>query len=268
MNFAVVMTVYKGTQVSQLDVAMRSILASSILPNEILLVVDGPVDGKLSEAVNAFSKQPLIEAIELDENQGPGVARDHGIKRTTSPLIAIMDSDDICEKYRFEKQLEVFKTKSIDVVGGVIEEFKYEIGDTKFHRNVPISHIDIVANGWLRFPMNNVTLMYKRQAYEKAGGYGVLRQLEDWDLFYRLVLSGAKFENLPNTLVYVRCDDEFLKRRHGLKILKSELIVFWRMYQANYTTLSKCMLAMCSRLVIRLSPKSITGLAYSKLRSP
>jgi hypothetical protein len=178
-----------------------------------------------------------------------------------------MDSDDICEQNRFEIQLEVFKTKSVDVVGGTIEEFNHKIGDTKFRREVPKAHIDIVSNGWLRFPLNNVTLMYKRQAYERAGGYGDLRQLEDWDLFYRMVLTGSKFENLPNTLVYVRCDDDFLARRRGLKILTSELIVFWRMYRASYTSLLKCIFAMSSRLIIRLSPKSFLRFAYNRRRS-
>jgi len=49
--------------------------------------------------------------------KGISIARNHGIKHSRGEFIAHMDSDDVSEKDRFEKQLKFKQENNYDVVG-------------------------------------------------------------------------------------------------------------------------------------------------------
>ena len=54
-NFSVIISCYKDDYYKHFEEAINSIYHSSILPSEVILVVDGPISGNLSKSVNYLS---------------------------------------------------------------------------------------------------------------------------------------------------------------------------------------------------------------------
>lgn len=164
-----------------------------------------------------------FKPIYLKQNKGHGKARKLSFENCKNNLIAVMDSDDISCKNRFEKQLEIFEDhKKVDVVGGQIEEF---MDTSKFitgKRMVPEKDREIKEYMKKRCPMNHMTVMFRRSAVERAGGYRDWFCNEDYYLWIRMAETKSVFANVPETLVQVRVGDEMAARRGGWRYFKSE----------------------------------------------
>ncbi len=51
----------------------------------------------------------MFTVVKLEKNQGLGIALAIGLEHTKNRLVARMDTDDIMEPQRLEKQLEIFQ---------------------------------------------------------------------------------------------------------------------------------------------------------------
>lgn len=110
--FSVLMSVYKA---QYLDASLKSIENQSIIPNEIVLVEDGPLTKDLYRVIdthkNRFSEN--FKVVALNKNQGLGNALRIGTKYVSTNWIARMDTDDIAAPNRFELQLREIKKSTI-----------------------------------------------------------------------------------------------------------------------------------------------------------
>ena len=109
IKFSVSMCVYGGDNARWFETAIESVLNQTLVPNEIVLVVDGPVPDDLDGVIRKFEESELFKVIRLETNQGHGIARKTGLDNCTNELVAIMDADDICAPTRFEKQIKAFR---------------------------------------------------------------------------------------------------------------------------------------------------------------
>lgn len=164
-----------------------------------------------------------FKVIYLKENQGHGNARRISLDNCSNSLVALMDADDISYCDRFEKQVSLFKNDSaLGICGGNITEF---IG---FPENIVDSRVvfendsEIKKDMKKRCPMNQVSVMFKKTEYERAGGYIDLFCEEDYYLWTRMALHNCKFANVNSSLVNVRIGNDMLSRRGGYKYFKSE----------------------------------------------
>ena len=71
-KFSVSMCVYGKDNPEWFKVAVNSIINQTIPPNEIVLVVDGPVPDMLNSVISEFEKLAYFKAIRLETNQGHG----------------------------------------------------------------------------------------------------------------------------------------------------------------------------------------------------
>ena len=143
-----------------------------------------------------------------------------------------MDSDDICSPDRMEKQIAYLQEHpEVDVLGGNISEFIDSLDNIVGVRDVPLDHEAICNYMKKRCPLNHVTVIIRKSAMEKSGGYQHWHYNEDYYLWSRMYLSGAKFANLPNVLVNVRVGKDTYRRRGGCKYYKSERDLFKFMYK-------------------------------------
>ena len=217
------MCVYHNDNPVHFKQSFQSIINQTILPDEIVLVIDGPITNELEEAVTLFQTlYKKLKIIRFSENKGHGEARRKGFEACSNELIAIMDADDICVKDRFEKQLNAFNCYDADVVGGQINEFVDSPENIVGKRLVPLSDKEIKQYSKKRCPMNQVTVMMKKSSYNDAGGYLDMYQEEDYYLWVRMILKNKKFANLSDVLVNVRVGSGMYSRRGGLKYFKSE----------------------------------------------
>ena len=75
--------------------------------------------------------------------------------------------------------------------GAYIEEFDSETGEPIAVKSTPESNDEIRVYARRRNPFNNQTLVYKKSAAEKAGGYSEVRRCEDYDFVVKMLASGA-----------------------------------------------------------------------------
>jgi glycosyltransferase involved in cell wall biosynthesis len=138
MKFSVSICVYGKDNADHFKTAMESIINQTIPPNEIVLVVDGPIPDSIQKAIDVIqNKCEYLKVVYLKKNVGHGEARRTGIDQCTHNLIAIMDADDICVPNRFEQQLLCFRKEAgLSVVGGNILEFVADIDNTVGIRKV------------------------------------------------------------------------------------------------------------------------------------
>ncbi|MBR0348933.1 MAG: glycosyltransferase [Clostridia bacterium] len=222
-KFSVSMCVYGKDNPEWFRTAVDSILNQTRKPDEVVLVVDGPVPQELDDVINPFEQNSIFKVIRLPENKGHGEARRVGLNNCSNELVALMDADDISAEDRFEKQLAMFESDSkLTIVGGNITEFVGTPDNIVEARVVKSDDASIKEDMKKRCPMNQVTVMFKKSRVDSVGGYIDWYCEEDTYLWLRLFLDGAKFANLPDYLVNVRIGKEMYQRRGGTKYFMSE----------------------------------------------
>lgn len=222
-KFSLTMSVYKNDKPEYFVSAMKSILSQTVVPDEIVLTVDGPITDKLNEKITEYMKNENIKVIRSEHNQGLGLAHALGVNHCTHEWIAIMDSDDICAKNRFELQLKyVIEHPEVDLLGGQIEEFIDYRENIVGKRAVPLDNKSIYKYFRLRQPINHMTFFFKKNSVLRVGNYEHWFLDEDYFLIAKMVKAKMVFANLPETLCYVRVSNEMYARRGGYKYFLSE----------------------------------------------
>ena len=81
-KFSVLMSLYIKEKVEYFQECMESILNQTILPNEIVIVEDGPISKDVYEAIQFYEKKypDLIKRVPLKKNRGLGLALAEGVK--------------------------------------------------------------------------------------------------------------------------------------------------------------------------------------------
>lgn len=81
---------------------------------ELLLVNDCSTDNSKNIIEEQIKKDDRINLIELEENSGAAVARNRGIKEAKGKYIAFLDSDDLWNKDKLEKQISFIKNNNYE----------------------------------------------------------------------------------------------------------------------------------------------------------
>lgn len=268
MKFSVSMSVYNGDNSEHFKTALDSVFNQTAIPDEVVLVVDGPVNENINTVITDFENTyETLKVVRLPQNMGHGEARRAGLSACSNNLVAIMDADDICLSYRFEKQLDAFKhNPDLTIVGGQITEFIDTPDNVAGIRNVPLLDSEIKKYMKKRCPMNQVTVMFKRNVIEHVGGYLDWYCEEDYYLWIRMGLANAIFQNLPETLVNVRVGKDMYKRRGGLKYFKSEAKLQKYMLDNKIIGVSRYLINVLERLILQvLMPNNVRGLVFKLL---
>ena len=169
---------------------------------------------------------------QLQQNKGHGIARRKGLKECRNSLVALMDSDDINLSNRFESQLRAFyEHPELSIVGGQIAEFIGSSDNITGIREVPGKDQKIKEYMKKRCPMNQVSVMFRKEEVERSGGYLDWYCEEDYYLWARMALAGCNFYNVPDILVNVRVGDEMSARRGGMKYFLSEARMQFFLYK-------------------------------------
>lgn len=261
-EISVVMSVYHGDEASQVVQAIDSIVLQDFPASELIIAVDGPVGKTLERALCQYTDLKFFSIYWLPENVGLAASRNKAIQKSTKNLIAVMDSDDVSAPSRLKLQLSAMKANNADVVGGYIEEFDNEVGDTKKVRTVPLDNRSIVSRSKWQNPINHVTLMFTREAYETVGGYSSIRYSEDWHLIVRMLNSKLKVINLPEVLVYVRGGREMIARRRRWSQVLSDIGLLKWMLSFGHINFFQFIANVLIRLLLRLLPEIFTTLLY------
>jgi teichuronic acid biosynthesis glycosyltransferase TuaG len=90
---------------------IESVIAQTYTNWEMLIVDDYSADNSLQILKKYFDKR--IQLIELDENVGASESRNVAIRKAKGKYIAFLDSDDLWEPQKLEKQISFMETEDI-----------------------------------------------------------------------------------------------------------------------------------------------------------
>jgi teichuronic acid biosynthesis glycosyltransferase TuaG len=83
---------------------LKSVLEQTY-KNWRLIIIDDFSDYKTTDILKNYIKDKRIKIFWLKKNKGAGFCRNYAIKKTKSPYVAFIDSDDIWKKTKLEKQI-------------------------------------------------------------------------------------------------------------------------------------------------------------------
>jgi len=174
---------------AHIDQALASVAGQTVPPSTVVVADDCSTDDTVERARRWQGRLPL-EVIPLDQNQGPGIARDRAIKATRAALLAMLDADDLFLPDHLETMVSMH-TAHPGLVSAQ-ELWWYPGLDLKV-RTSPrgIVKASYELDRLLRDNFVNFGF-FSRDLYETVGGFRFSKQPgEDWDLWIRMVRAGA-----------------------------------------------------------------------------
>lgn len=263
--FSVLMSLYHKESVTNLIECFESLKAQTMKPNEIVLVVDGPISEELDITVKSYVVELNIKLIRLKENVGLGMALNQGLKHCNYDIIARMDTDDICTSNRFENQIYKFhKDEELALLGSAIIEF--DEGNNERYKILPRTQEEIKEYCLWKNPFNHMTVVFRKNKVNSVGGYEHHFFMEDYNLWIRMISKGLKVENSDEILVRARVGKDMLKKRRGIKYIHSE----WKLFRLKYKLLNISLISasyiFLLRVISRLVPLTILKSIYDNDR--
>lgn len=267
-KYSVLMSVYYKENPQWFCESIKSMINQTVFPDEFVLVKDGKLTDELDAVIDKYLKKypKLFKIISLENNVGLGPALAIGIESCTNEFIARMDSDDYSVPNRIEEQFKIFENdNSYDLVGSNVDEFQDSIDNVVSKCILPEKHHSIEQFSKKRCPFRHPSLLYKKSAVMRAGNYRNYPYCEDYDLYIRMICSGAKCYNIQNVLVYMRVSDNFYKRRGGIKYLTHIMRFKNEQLKTGYYTFSDYIKTSLPHIVVSLMPNTIRDYIYVNL---
>ncbi|HEV2719774.1 MAG TPA: glycosyltransferase family 2 protein [Thermoanaerobaculia bacterium] len=205
---SVVMSVYNAGD--SLRKTLDSLEAQTERDFEIVAVDDGSTDATAAQLDDFAARDRRVRVIH-QENSGLTRALMAGCAATRGAYIARQDAGDVSLPERLAKQRAVldaspdvaFVSCWTELIGPEDEHLTVLKGRGK--ARTPIEILDARERwGVVDGPSSHPSVMFRREAYERAGGYRAEFYVgQDWDLWYRLGAAG-KFQMIEEVLYAAR----------------------------------------------------------------
>jgi glycosyltransferase involved in cell wall biosynthesis len=200
-----------------LDEAMQSILNQTLRRIEVVAVDDGSTDTTSSMLAAWQQRDPRVKVLSL-AHRGIIEALNVGLKSCKAPFVARMDADDLAHPERLEKQAR-FLEDNLDIaaVGCLVEGFPVAGVREGFRiyiewLNSLVTPKAIARAIYIESPLAHPSVVIRSRWLERMGGYQENGWPEDYDLWLRMHLAGARFSKLPEVLLFWREHPQRLTR--------------------------------------------------------
>lgn len=193
----VLMSVYNNE--TTVATAIESILNQTFAGFEFIIINDRSADNSL-KVIKSFSDK-RIKLIENSSNLGLTKSLNKGLDAAAGTYIARMDSDDISEISRLEKQVAFMEENKDFVILGssyriinkgreIIREVLYDLGPEKIYYDLLFQNM-----------FAHASVIFRLDKARELGGYNEnYRFAQDYDLWCRLALKG-KIWVMPDILI-------------------------------------------------------------------
>lgn len=161
---------------AHLERAVASVLEQTLRPAQVVLVDDASTDGTLPLMHALAERHPEIRVIALDENGGPGHARNRAFDVVTGDWVAVHDADDVISPGRFAAMVALGEQQAADVV---LDNFVFVNATTGRHRPSRIP----AGDGWEPVPLH--AFLRGARAFNYAPTWTLLQPLIRRDLLDR-----------------------------------------------------------------------------------
>ena len=262
-GFTVLMALYGGDRNDVFIRAVHSVFFNTLLPNQFLIVVDGPIPDSLSASVCMLKEHyPLIEFVYLSENKGLANALNVGLRLVKFSWVLRADADDVNLPERFMRLATICaENPQVQLIGSAVLEVDDD-GQALAIREPPCSELAIRQFAKTRNPFNHMTVAYRLNAALNCGGYPNIFLKEDYGLWCLFLAKGYPVMNVKLILVHATAGINMFRRRGGLHYARSE----WQMQSLLVQCGLKNYLGAIFDGIVRagffLIPSRIRGLIY------
>lgn len=196
--------------------SIQSVLDQTFQDFEIIIVDDHSVDDTLN-IVGAF-RDSRIHLLTSEENLGVSITTNKGLGNARGQYIALLASDDFCMPQRFEAQVNFLDSNLHIAAVFALPELMDERGNSLGESDTAAKALrlpDLSAETVLTeffFECNFLwapSAMIRRDAVKSIGLFDArLTNLQDFDYWVRLLLSGHDLHVLPEQLIRYRLLDD------------------------------------------------------------
>lgn len=179
--------------------AVASVLNQTARDLELLVVDDASTDNtaRVLEGVS----DARLRLLRNDRQLGLAASLNRGLDETQGRFVARLDADDVARPDRFERQLEAIAGKA--VVGSAIRDVDEEGRPGRVHR-MPVGARAVRWHALFSSPFFHPTVLVDREALGDLHYDTSFAESEDYDLWTRLLATGAEGGNVPEALVLKR----------------------------------------------------------------
>ena len=204
MKFSIIIPVFNRPD--EINDLIQSIVDQKYRDIEIIVIEDGSSITS-NDIINSFKNKINLQYHEIS-NQGPGLARNHGVKFANAEWIIFFDSDCTIPKNYFYEVDEFLKSNTeVDFFGGPDKSNK---SFSFLQKAINYSMTSMLTTGGIRgskyrvdkFLPRSFNMGIKKKNFLQVGGFSSMRFGEDLDLTYRLLSSGAKSSIIKTAYVY------------------------------------------------------------------
>lgn len=215
---SILMPAFNGEK--HIQEAIQSVLNQTYPYFELLILNDGSID-RTQSILDSFS-DPRIKRMQHLQNLGLVATRNDLVAAAQGKYIALLDCDDIALPNRIAAQVDFLEKETADIIGS--DHFTLNESNGKIKRSKQRhSDADIRAMISVCSPLCNPSVMGHATIF-KAHPYRVGTDVvEDYTLWQELALSGTRFANLKDSLIYYRIHDQ--QSSHN-KIERNQQIFF------------------------------------------
>lgn len=265
---SVVVNVWGKDNTISLFRSLQSVLMQNRKPDEVIVVIDGPISTELHRIIGNFSGAAnfLVKQIEIPKAEGLWNARNIGIQAAEHEFIAVHDADDVMHPDRLRIQLNQIGNTEIDVLASPVYEFDAINGKVLGLRSLAIEGQLAKKMLWLNI-INHSSVMLRKSAVVGVGGYRNVHLAEDYELWLRLMFSGKNLCTDVLVLQAFSVDSHLNERRGGTKFISSELELHRLIRSTNALNVFASWVRLTLRLTYRLGPRFSRQIYRGKLQA-
>lgn len=259
-----ILPVYIGVDADEFTRAYRSIAHQTAQPDEILVVLDGPVQDGVESFLDAITG-PQLTVVRFEENRGVAEAMNDALPLARNRWVARHDADDIMMPDRLEKQWPVVSKGEYAAVGGAILEFESTPDNVVRVRRLPSEPEEIASYVKINSPLNNPTVILDKDAVADVGGIRNVLFMEDYDLFARLIAAGYSLRSIDEVLTLQHAPESMFDRRTDPRLASAEKTMQLNLVSLGLIGRPRALFNYVARQLFRSLPRPLLKLAYSAI---
>lgn len=190
-----------------LDEAIDSLFSQIDQDFEIVVVNDRSTDNTAEILQRYARRDSRLRLFSTGPEQGIVAALNLGVGVSQGRYIARMDADDLCRPERLQQQADYL---DLHANVGLVASRVYFAGDRQAQRglalfvdwtNELLEPEQIERCRFIETPIIHPSVMFRRELFERHGGYRQGDFPEDYELWLRWLDQGVRFVKLPDVLL-------------------------------------------------------------------